>query len=77
MKTRRTPGRAAAALGADGCDARVGVRAPEKRGVQHAGQLHVVEEAALPAQEARVLAPWHGRAEVLGSHCAISLRDAL
>ena len=41
------------------------------------GQLDVVDEAAFAAQEARVFAARHRRAEVLGSHCAISLRDAL
>jgi hypothetical protein len=52
----------------------MGVRAPDEGGVQHARQLHVVDEAPFPAKEARVFAPRHGRAEILGSHCAISLR---
>ena len=58
------PGR----VGANRHDARVGVRTSREGGMQHAGQLDVVDEAAFAAQEAWIFPPWHRRAEVLGSH---------
>ena len=41
--------------GVDGGDRRVRVRAPQDRGVKHAGQGHVTDVAPAPAQELRVL----------------------
>ena len=44
-------------------DARVAVRAAEAGGVQHPLQVHVVDEAAEAAEEARVLVAGNARAD--------------
>src|SRR5207237_497724 len=55
-------------VGADADDARVSVGRAQEGGLQQAGQRHVVHEAGLAAQEARVLDAADGGAEILGAH---------
>ena len=52
----------------DRAHARMGVRRAEKGGVQQTGQGDVVDEAALAAKEARILAPPDGGAEIFRAH---------
>ena len=44
-------------------DARVRVRAPHERGVDHPWQVEVVDEPALPGEQAAVFHPLHGSAD--------------
>jgi hypothetical protein len=52
---QRHPGQRPGAGGVDGRDPRVSVRAPEDRGVQQARRVQVVDVAAEPAQQPRIL----------------------
>ncbi len=54
--TAATPAKAVAASASTADDARMGVRAPDERGVEQAGRTEVVEVAAASREETRVLA---------------------
>src|SRR5439155_9709125 len=64
---RRDAGQRAGGARVDGDDAGVGVRAPEERDVQHAGERQVRDVPPLPLEEARVFHPADGRADE--RHC--------
>ena len=72
VSTRRTPGTAFAASALIDEDPGVGVRAAQERGLEHVGQVDVVDVAPAAAQEALVLDAREGRADVpvreLGGH---------
>ena len=67
VKTRTTPGIRAASW-ADRDDARVRVGRPDKRRMEQARELHVVDEAPLAAKEPRVFSPFDGRTEIFRAH---------
>ena len=52
----------------DRTDARVGMRAAHERGVEQAGELHVVDEVRAPGEQGRVLDPQHAGAELPRAH---------
>jgi hypothetical protein len=56
-------GRRAGTLRVEAGDAGVGVRAAEKRGVDHSGPLHVVGVASGPGDHAWIFAPLDARAD--------------
>ena len=61
---QRRPGVAAAKLG-------VSVGRAHETGVQHPGQLHVVDESPAAGNERRVFEPRHARAEMLRAHYCV------
>src|SRR5262249_12615011 len=68
---RDHPGGRARPLGADRADHRVSVGRAQEGDVEQAGDPHVIAKAALAPQEARVLAPADGGAEILRAHRAL------
>ena len=48
--------------------ARMGIRRADEAGVQHAGQFHVVDEAAAAGQQRRIFEPRDTRAEMFCAH---------
>jgi hypothetical protein len=71
VTTRCTPGTARARETSTPSKPRVGVRAAIADSVEHAGRIHVVDEAAEPAQEARVFVPGNPRADRPRRHGAL------
>jgi len=61
-------GQRARPRGVDRDDARVGVGTPEHRAVEPVGGVHVVHEAAVAAEEPRVLVPGDPGADRAGGH---------
>ena len=61
----------------DLAEAGMGVRAPHERGVQHAGQVHVIDELAPPGEQRRVFEARDPCAEVLRAHMPFVPRVAL
>ena len=61
----------------DAVDGGVGVRAAEKRGLERPRQPNVVDEAAAPAQQRRILQPLDTDAEYVSAHpadpCSVEL----
>ncbi len=78
--TATTPGHRLGGAGVDRANVGVGVRAAEDGEVRHAGQLDVVEVAALAGDEARVLDPLDRCAQDVGGHVvppqAVAAADA-
>ncbi len=58
-----TPACARARVASTRTDARVGMRAPHERDVEHTGAREVGDVAAVAREEARVLDPRHARAD--------------
>ena len=74
---RKHAGRCDRSYGIDGADRRMRVRRAQDVGVRLAGQVHVVDEASLAAEEARVLEPLDGLTDAELAHAAPCLVGCL
>ena len=70
MSTATTPGSAARGRSVDSLMRACACGRAHEAGMQHAGQRDVVEIAAAPGDELRVLDPRHRRAEIANAHGA-------